>query len=235
MLEEMTMDEFRRALRKTKTLIVPFGTIEAHGSHLPLHTDTLIIREAVKEAARRVPVFVAPALPYGVCTSTGDHAGTIGITPATLRGMVSDIVRDAYRKGLRNFILVSGHGGSLHVNAMKEAGEKLVTELKGIKLAAFSIYDVIGKEIGELAETKNDSHAGEMETSAVLHIAPGLVKGRAKKEYPDFPRPFIVKEKTAHWRGAVWGDPGKARKDKGRRLLEVMVRKIEELVRKAGR
>jgi len=234
-LEEMTMEEFRRALKKTRTLALPFGTVEAHGAHLPLHTDTLIIREVLKEASKRVPFFVAPALPYGVCTSTGGHPGTLGITPETLRRFTSDIVKDAYRKGMRNFILISGHGGGLHVNAMREAGEALVEELKGIRLAAFSIYEVLGKEAEEIAETRNDSHAGEMETSSVLFLAPHLVKGRSREEYPDFPKPFIVKDKMRRWKGAVWGDPGKATSEKGQRLFEIMVERVVELIRKAGR
>ena len=144
-------------------------------------------------------------------------------------------MKDAYRKGMRNFILISGHGGGLHVNAMREAGEALVEELKGIRLAAFSIYEVLGKEAEEIAETRNDSHAGEMETSSVLFLAPHLVKGRSREEYPDFPKPFIVKDKIERWKGAVWGDPAKAAVEKGQRLFEIMVKRVVEIVRKAGR
>ena len=60
-LEEMTMSEFKSALKSTKTLLVPYGTVEAHGTHLPLNTDTLIIYEAAKLAAKALPFFIAPA------------------------------------------------------------------------------------------------------------------------------------------------------------------------------
>ena len=76
LLGEVTMTELERELKKTKTLIIPFGTVEAHGSHLPLNTDTLIIREVVKKAAAESSVFMSPPLQYGVCTSTGVHTGT---------------------------------------------------------------------------------------------------------------------------------------------------------------
>lgn len=229
LLGETTMREFQKAVRKTSTLVVPFGTVEAHGVHLPINTDTLIIREVVKKASEKANIFMAPPVQYGVCTSTADHPGTIGITARTLRCVAKDIVRDGFRHGLRNFILISGHGGSLHIAALREACESLVKELDGVKMSALSVYELLGKEIEAIAETTNDSHAGELETSLVLYLAPGLVKGRAKEEYPNLPRPFIVKEKLKYWPGAVWGDPGKATAEKGERLFNLMVEKVVEL------
>ncbi len=230
-LEEMTMSEFADALKGTKTMILPYGTVEAHGTHLPLSTDTLIIHEAVKLAAESVPVFIAPPIHYGVCTSTGQHAGTVSISTRTLRMLTKDIVREAYKKGLRNFILISGHGGSLHVSAIKEAGESLTGELKEVKIAALSIYDIIGPEGFEIAETRGDSHAGELETSAVLFLAPELVKGRAQMEFPKFPRPVIARDKLKFWPGAVWGDPTKATVGKGREVVGLMAARVVKLVK----
>ncbi len=232
LLGELTMTEFRKALRRTKTVIMPLGTVEAHGSHLPLNTDTLIIRELVKKVADRTGTFMLPPLQYGVCTSTSAHPGTIGITTSTLKSILMDVVRDAFGKGLCNFILVSGHAGGLHISAMRDASETLVRELKGVRIGAFSIYEVLGKEVAAIAETKNDSHAGELETSLVLHLAPRLVKGRAKEEYPAFPKPFAVSDKLRCWPGAVWGNPAKASAEKGEKLFDLMAEKLSELVRK---
>ena len=81
LLEDITMADFENGIKKTKILIIPFGTIEEHGSHLPLSTDTIQVYEVVKEAAKRVPAFVAPPLHYGVLTSTRQHPGSIGISP----------------------------------------------------------------------------------------------------------------------------------------------------------
>lgn len=231
-LEEMTMEEFRVGLKRTKTVIVPFGTVEAHGTHLPLSTDTMIINEVVKKAAEKIAVFVAPPVHYGVCTSTGQHPGTIGISPGTLRGLVMDIVRDGWRKGLKNFVLISGHGGRIHVSSIKEAAEAAIDELKGVRIAALSIYEVLGEEAERIAETPGDSHAGEMETSLILYLAPTLVKGRAKEEYPKLPKPIIVKDKLKYWPGAVWGNPEKATVTKGERLFKIMVQSVVELVKR---
>jgi len=229
-LENITMPDFQRHLKKTKTIIFPFGTVEEHGKHLPLNTDTLIIYEALKHVVRKRKVFLAPPVNFGVCTSTGQHPGTIGITPETLRRLVLDLVRDAYRKGLRNFFLVTGHGGGLHSAAMKEAAEILVEQLKGIAIAVLCPYEVLRRELSALAETQNDSHAGEIETSLILFLAPELVKGSSKEEYPKLPKPFIVKDKLKYWRGGVWGNPAKASREKGEKALQLIVNKIIEII-----
>jgi creatinine amidohydrolase len=229
-LETITMKEFKKHLRETKTIVFPYGTIEEHGGHLPLNTDSLIIQEVLTLVGKKKKFFLAPLIHYGVCTTTGEHPGTIGITPETLRRLSRDLVVDAYRKGLRNFLLISGHGGSLHMAALKETGERLVKELKGLRIAVFSPYDLLWKELSAIAETDNDSHAGELETSMVLSLAPELVKGRAPEEYPRLPKPFIVADKVKYWPGGVWGDPRKASVVKGERAIKVMVDKITEVL-----
>ena len=234
-LTDISMGDFERALKKTKTLIVPYGTVEAHGTHLPLGTDTLIMWEVVKEAVKLRPAFVMPPLHYGVCTSTADHPGTIGLTCETLSRVTKDIVRDGHRQGLRNFILISGHGGSLHVSAMKEAAEELTGELDGATIAALAVYEVLPKEAALIPETKNDSHAGEIETSLVLHLAPELVQGRAKEEYPNLPKPIVARDKKKYWPGAVWGDPGKASKKKGEEFFKIMVKSVADFIGKVER
>jgi len=230
LLELITMKEFKKYLTQTKTIVFPFGTIEEHGSHLPLNTDALIIQEVLKMVSAKSKFFLAPLIYYGVCTTTGGHPGTIGITPGTLRSLSADLVRDAYRKGLRNVLLISGHGGSLHMSALKETAEILVDELKDLKIAVFSPYDMLWKELADLAETPNDSHAGEIETSAMLYIAPDLVKGRAPMEYPQIPKPFVVKDKVKYWKGGVWGDPGKASAEKGEKAIKLMVDAVSDVI-----
>jgi creatinine amidohydrolase len=235
LLENITMTEFKRYLKKTKTIIFPFGTIEEHGSHLPLHTDSFIIQKVLEMVAGKRKFFLAPVLYYGVCTTTKDHPGTISISPGTLRLFAGDLVTEAYKKGLKNFLLISGHGGSLHMSALKEAAEVLVERLKDIRIAVFSPYDLLWKELSEISETQNDSHAGELETSMMLYLAPHLVKGRAKEEYPPIPKPFIMRNKMKYWPGGVWGNPGKASPAKGGKAVKLMVDTIIEVLDSMGR
>ncbi len=231
LLEEITMKDFADGLKKTKTLILPLGTVEEHGEHLPLSTDTIVVYEVAKKAAKKIPLYIAPPLHYGVCTSTAQHLGTIGISFDTLRSFVEDILKSAYEKGLRNFVVISGHAGGSHATAMKEAGEELIHWLPESKIAVLTVYDLILKEALEIAETKNDSHAGEIETSLILAMTPELVKGSSPEEYPTFPKPFIVRKKLKYWPGGVWGNPAKATKEKGEQVFNLAVEKLVKLVR----
>jgi creatinine amidohydrolase len=231
LLEEITMKELENGLEKTKTLILPLGTVEEHGTHLPLSTDTIVVHEVVKRAAKETPLFIAPPLHYGVCTSTAQHIGTIGIRFDTLRSCIEDILISAYEKGLRNFVVISGHAGGSHGTAMKEAGEELIQRLPESKIAVLTVYDLILKEALEIAETENDSHAGEIETSLILTLTPELVKGSASEEYPNFPKPFIVRNKLKYWPGGVWGNPAKATKEKGEQVFNLAVEKLVKLIK----
>jgi creatinine amidohydrolase len=231
-LETITMHEFRKYLKQTKTIVFPFGTIEEHGRHLPLNTDALIIEEALTLVAKKKKFFLAPINYYGVCTTTKNHPGTISITPDTLRRLSYDLVMDAFKKGLRNILLISGHGGSLHMSALKETAEILIEQLKGIKIAVFSPYDLLWKELSAIAETPNDSHAGEIETSIMLYLSPDLVRGRAAEEYPNIPKPFVVKDKVKYWPGGVWGNPKKASAEKGEKAVKLITDKIVEVLDK---
>lgn len=230
LLEEITMQEFQQHLLRCKTIIFPFGTVEEHGTHLPLFTDTLIANEVLMRVLRRRDVFLAPPVHYGVCTTTRQHPGTISIMPETLRLLTRDLVVDSYKKGLRNFMLLSGHGGGIHMSAMKEVAEILIDELDDIQIAVLSPYDILHKELAQLCETPGDSHAGELETSIVMALRPDLVKGTAAEGYPQFPRPFIVRDKLKYWPHGIWGNPQKATSQKGQVAIDIIVATVVALI-----
>ena len=113
---------------------------------------------------------------------------------------------------------------------LEETAETLIYQLKGIKIAVLSPYDVLWKELSAVAETPNDSHAGELETSMMLYLAPKLVKGRSREEYPKIPKPFTIRNKVKYWPGGVWGNPRKASAAKGKRAMKLIVNKIIEII-----
>jgi creatinine amidohydrolase len=230
-MEEMTMTEFEKGLEKTRTVIIPIGTVEEHGPHLPLATDTIQAMELAKQVSQRMNVFIAPPLHYGFCRSTRCHPGTIGISAGALRIMIRDIVKSLHLHGFRSFMMLSGHAGELHMAALNEVGEELLEEIPGINIAVLSEMDLF-LDKGELVETEGDIHAGEVETSMMLYIRPELVKGRAPKEYPTFPKPILVRDKRKYWPGGVWGDPSKASRDKGEKMIHLAVDKVIDLIKK---
>ncbi len=227
------MPEFEKGLSLTRTIVLPFGSVEEHGPHLPLGTDTFQMYEIAKLAAQKRPLFVAPPVFYGLCRSTSEHPGTVSISGDTLKKITLDLLRAYYKQGLRNFLLLSGHAGGTHLAYLLDAGELFMKETQEVKLAVASILDLLKWGAQDILETPEDSHAGEFETSLMLHFSPELVKGTAEEEYPRFPRPFLVRNKRKFWPGGVWGNPAKASPEKGRlfaeRLAAVIVRLADEI------
>jgi creatinine amidohydrolase len=224
------MAEFEEGLKLTQTVLVPFGSTEEHGRHLPLSTDTLQAVEVGRLLAGRRAIFIAPPVHYGVCRSSSDHPGTVSITTETLKGLVLDIVTSLRRQGLKNFILLSGHAGGTHLAAIQDAGEKLIELFQDIKLAVLTEYQLAIKEGKGMIETSDDSHAGEIETSRIMHSHPHLVKGSGKKEYPSFPNGILVRDKKRFWPGGVWGNPELANAEKGKMIEDVVVNALDRFV-----
>jgi creatinine amidohydrolase len=231
-LSDITMAEFEAGLTCTRTAIVPLGSVEEHGLHLPLGTDTLQIWEVARRTALEVPVFVAPPLHYGYCRSTRDHPGTLSLSPETLRRVVFDLGESLHRQGVRGLILASGHAGGVHMAALEEAGERLVETHARLEVAVVCEYRWAQEEgLEGIVETADDGHAGEIETSRILALDPALVKGTSPAEYPRLPKPFVARHKRPHWPGGVWGDPARATADKGEALYAGSVRRLVALVR----
>jgi creatinine amidohydrolase len=224
------MPGFEAGLALTRTVLIPFGSVEQHGPHLPLSTDTLEACEVCRKAALRRPLFVAPPVHYGNCRSTARHPGTISISTGTLKALFSDIVTSLRGHGLRNFVALSGHAGGAHRMALQDAGEELIARFDDISIAVVTELDLAREQGRGLIETAGDSHAGEIETSRILHSHPHLVRGSAPYEFPSFPPGILVRDKQRYWPGGVWGDPGKATAEKGALLEELVVSALLKLV-----
>lgn len=235
-LNDLTMSQFEEAVRRCPLAILPVGSVEEHGVHLPLGTDTLQVWEVARRASSQTGVFLCPPISYGYCRSTRDHPGTISISPETVRRTVFDIGSSLHRQGVRGLLVVSGHAGGLHMAALEEAGERLVDTHEDLEVAVVCEYhwaQQAGRE--GLVETDDDGHAGEIETSRVLAVAPDLVRGRSPEEYPAFVKPFVAREKRAVWPGGVWGDPSRASADKGEQLLEACTKRMVGLLEEMRR
>ncbi|MEW5722593.1 MAG: creatininase family protein [Thermodesulfobacteriota bacterium] len=231
-MEELTSPQFAAGLEKTRTALLPLGALEEHGTHLPLGTDTLHMKALAEAAAREVELFVAPALPYGLCRSTAQHPGTVSIGFDTVRLLVRDVGESLWRQGVRRLLIASGHAGASHQAALVEAGEELMARCPGLKVAVLTVVDLLRDQVADVLATPGDAHAGELETSIVLHLAPHLVRGTSPREFPGFPAPILVRNKTRFWPGGVWGDPGAADETKGGELFRRGVRALVELVRR---
>jgi mycofactocin precursor peptide peptidase len=194
-------------------LLVPLGSVEQHGPHLPLDTDTRIaVAVASGAAASREGVAVAPAIAFG---SSGEHAGfagTLSIGTEALREVLVELGRDAARDW-DAVLFVNAHGGN--ASAVAAAVARLHAE--GRPCAAFSVSAASG-----------DAHAGVTETSLLLHLDPSVV--RLDLAEPGEPRPvgeLMDRLRAGGVRSVspngVLGDPRRATAVIGERLLDELI------------
>ncbi|MFY0406145.1 mycofactocin biosynthesis peptidyl-dipeptidase MftE [Solicola sp. PLA-1-18] len=229
----MSGDPRRRLARRTwrdvgrdEVLLVPVGSTEQHGPHLPLDTDT-VVAVAVAEAAAAAlrvgldrDVVVAPAVVYG---SSGEHqsfAGTLSIGTHALRVLLVELVRSAATWADR-VVLVNGHGGNL--DAVTGAVTQLVHEGLDVDWVPCATEDV-------------DLHAGRTETSLMLHLRPDSVHLDLAEAGCTSPLAELLPLLRAGGVAAVspngvLGDPAGASADEGARVLAAMAHAV---VRQAG-
>jgi len=235
-LDELTMPEAEDAAMKGRIVILPVGSVEEHGRHLPLCTDCLQPENIAVEVARRAGCLVAPALRYGVCTETRHFPGTISVSFNSLHGLVCDVLDELVRQGFRRLIVLSGHAGSLHMAALRLAArdvlDKYSEESKkhSLRIIVLSDYDFAYELRGRQFDER-DGHGGEIETSRILAIRPDLVKGRTEKNFSEMPKFEIVANPEDYWPDGIKGDPSKASAEKGKTANKYIIDKMLVLVK----
>jgi creatinine amidohydrolase len=212
-------------------VIVPFGSVEQHGSHLPLSTDTLQASGVAVRAARITPCLVAPPVHYGQCSSTRNHPGTITVSAGTVRSLARDIVGALVNQGVRRIILYSGHAGRIHMAALREAAEGCVRHDESLRIAVVSDLELVKDNCADILDTPNDGHAGEIETSRMMYLHDELVGKPPEEEYPRLPRGQVVPDPENYWEGGVWGNPRAATVEKGKLLIERSAEALADIVK----
>lgn len=229
-LDEMTMKEFEERVNDKSVVILPIGAVEEHGAHLPLCTDSVQPEYVVQEVAKRTGAFIAPMIKYGVCSSTKNFPGTISLSFDTLRSLIYDVTSELVRNGFRNIVILTGHAGRLHMAALRLAAQKVVDEHPETKVMVLSDYDIAyNLKFEEIPE--GDGHSGMIETSRVMAVRGGLVKGKGEEHFPDFPRFRVVKDPERYFPSGVMGDPTKASKEFGERMNNAIIDELEALIK----
>jgi len=181
-LGEMTREQIRRVASET-TVVVPTASVEQHGPHLPILTDTLaceaICRRAAELASAEVSVTVAPTLAYGISAHHFPHPGVLSLTPSTFMTVLREVCESLHRSGFSRIALVNGHGGN--DEAIRLVARDLANALP-VAVAATSYWAVARQSLVEEAAALGigalPGHAGGFETSLVLALRPELVDGR---------------------------------------------------------
>jgi creatinine amidohydrolase len=226
------MPEAKSAAEEGKVIIIPCGSIEEHGDHLPLCTDSIQAEYIAMEVSRITGCLVAPPLRYGLCNSTRNFPGTITIGFDSLRSIMTDILEEFIRNGFKKLLVLTGHAGGSHMTALKLAAKKVVVnhmnEEYRPRIMVCTDYDFACIKMGEI--DNRDSHAGTIETSRVLAIRPDLVKGKGTRDYPNLPRFEVVPDPEQFFPSGVMGDPTIAKSEKGQQINEYVIEQIVKLV-----
>jgi len=175
---ELTQKDFKDLNKERCWCIIPISSIEQHGLHLPVGTDSLILRNALESIRNMVKtdqtILQLPQLYYGKSTEHTNYPGTITLNPETIHALLYDITASLARHGFKKIIVFNSHGG----NAGLLDGILYELRMKyGVK--AFGIHlSVPYRSKSDVAENKfpHSMHAGCYETSLLLHWYPDLVK-----------------------------------------------------------
>jgi creatinine amidohydrolase/Fe(II)-dependent formamide hydrolase-like protein len=237
---EMAWPEASERLEKLDIALLPVGSIEQHGPHLPLDTDAFdadYLAQRVAEACSDPKPFVLPLISYGVSYHHNDFKGTISISNDTLSQLVYEIGMSAAHNGIKKLVIINGHGGNSP--ALNNAAQKINRDAK--IFVCVDTGETSDVDILDFIETPNDVHGGEIETSTSLAVRPHLVTmEKAVKLIPHFSSRYLdfTAKRSVPWyaytrkvsQNGVMGDPTKASAEKGEKIWRIMIAHLVALV-----
>lgn len=242
-LGELTWVEVQQAISAGAVVVVPVGSLEQHGPHLPLEVDwrlcATVAEAAAREAQERgVRALVTPPIWTGFSPHHMDFPGSITLDVPTFIAVVSQVARSLWHHGFRKVLLLNGHGGN--ANLLRSAVQQLRFE-HGVRAAVASYWDFVTPFIREWRRSGRGGidHACEMETALMLAVRPELVQMERARDSSWFPTSeFLTGDLTIGAPVTVaWsfkeltedgglGDAPKGEADRGRALLDVAAERI---------
>ena len=220
------------ALERGALAVLAVGACEQHGAHLPLTTDTDLAQGVAGRIATALDALLLPPIAYGDAWNNEAFAGTLSLSPATLRAVVEDLGQGLHRMGGGGLVVINGHFGNREPIAL--AARTLVQG--GLKVIHLD-YPRLEALAGEICDSQPAGpgfyHADEVETAMMLALRPLAVDmDRAEPDYPTFPptlgvEPMQLREFAS---SGVFGDPRPATAEKGELLLAGIVAESLRLI-----
>ncbi|EDY61154.1 MULTISPECIES: creatininase family protein [Streptomyces] len=204
----------------TQVAVLPVGSFEQHGPYLPLATDTLVACAVAREIAAAYPVHLLPPVTMSCSHEHAAWPGTVSISAVTLHSVVQDIAASLRRSGVEALVVVNGHGGNYVLgNVVQEASAR------GERMALFPAaedWETARTEAGVVTSLLTDMHAGEIETSILLHTHPeSLRPGYETSDFvADDRRHLLTLGMSGYTDSGVIGRPSLGSAEKGKALLE---------------
>jgi creatinine amidohydrolase len=203
--------------------VLPVGSFEQHGPFLPLVTDTLMACAIAGEIADAYPVHLLPPVTISCSHEHAAWPGTVSISSVTLHAVVRDIADSLRRSGVDTLVLVNGHGGNYVLgNVVQESSAR------GEHMALFPApedWETARRHAGVVTSLLTDMHAGEIETSVLLHTHPELLRTgyQTSDHVADDRRRLLTLGMAAYTDSGVIGRPSLGSAEKGRELLASLV------------
>ena len=167
-LAHLNYREVEEYLKHHDSIVIPVGSLENHGLHMPLGTDFLIPDEIARLLNEKSPVLIAPTVNYGATDDLCGFPGTVSLGTEGLIALLRTICDQLYRYGFRHFLILNGHGGN--TAAIQAVGMELYR--KGAYLANLNWWLMAG----QLNPKWAGGHGGGEETAGILAVDPGLIK-----------------------------------------------------------
>ena len=177
MISEMSWVEFRDCMASNDLIIIPVGSIEEHGPHNPLGTDTIIARETSKAIGIKSNTPVAPVMPIGNARNLMGFPGTATLDPELLRAVMVQVCEAYIRQGAKKFLFINGHGGN--TSTLKIVGADLYE-----KYGAISTQTEWWLTLPQISEFPCNDHGGQYETSIMLACNEKLIDLSKAKTLP---------------------------------------------------
>jgi len=208
-LYEMTWEEAGEAIEKDGIALIPVGSTEQHGLHLPLGSDSIqaddLARRVVAKCSEEgVTVVASPTIPFGISPHHMKFPGSITLSSGTLMAVIWDVVDSLYQHGCRRFVLLLGHGGNLAT--LRLAAQDLAAEYEDCLFLAPDWLSVMYAHYSRILKSKRwmeEHHSGEAETARMIASTPGLVHLDRAKVY------YAAPEVDPYRKPDYGGSPGK--------------------------
>lgn len=211
-----------------RTVALPVGSFEQHGSHLPVTTDTIIANEIARRAAETYDLALLAPVTFSCSQEHQGFPGVASLRADTLAAVIEDIADSLTRWGVDHLVVVNGHGGN---NVLTNVVQQANVERRRLLLFPTSYHWTTARTAaGCEASTHQDMHAGEAETSILLHVAPELVRdGWRDADHEADDRSLLTLLGMAGYTDTgVIGRPSLATPQKGAALLHSLVEQLAE-------
>jgi creatinine amidohydrolase len=226
-LKDLRPAEIAVLIERDPRLIIPVGTCEQHGPHMPLGSDTIIVERLSRDLSADFGVLLAPTVEYGVNVETErGFAGNASVRKKTLHRMLNDLVDAWEMTGVREFILLTAHEHDPHLEAMST----VITSGARVR-----VVDIFGVDFSDFLQGQTEPmHGDEVDTSLMLYIAPELVSMELAQDY------MMSRDELRRYRrgwlrvprassGSI-GRPTLATAEKGRALYERIYSRIRDRI-----